>query len=82
MLTLDTPIKNIPRITASYAKKLENLHIKTVGDFFLHIPFRYEDYSEIIPISEISAGQTATVIGEITTSKTIRTWKRKMTITD
>ncbi|EKE18901.1 MAG: hypothetical protein ACD_9C00202G0001, partial [uncultured bacterium] len=56
--------------------------IENVEDFLLHFPFRYEDYSERILIDELSAGSTATVMGEVTQSKLIRTWKKKMLITE
>ena len=38
--------------------------------------------TERILIDNLAAGQTATVMGEITKSKLIRTWKKKMLITE
>ncbi len=82
MLTLETEIKNISRITPKYAKALKKLGIATAKDLLWHFPFRYDDYSLISPISQISHGQTVTVEGEITDSRTTRTWKRKMYLTE
>ena len=72
----------VPRIGEKYAAVLKKLNIETVEDFLLHFPFRYEDYSTRVNISDLTAGETATVMGEITQSKLIRTWKKKMLITE
>ncbi len=82
MLSIATPVKNISRVTPAAAKKLERLGIFTARDFLFHFPFRYENYSQTVPASEIHAGQTATVAGTITGAKTVRAWKRKMHITE
>ncbi len=82
MFTLETEIKNIPRIQPKYAKALKKLNVLTVRDLLFHFPFRYDDYSQISPISQVSVSQTITVEGEIIKSKTVRTWKRKMFVTE
>jgi len=82
MITLDTPIKSLPRIGEKYAKNLKKLNIETVRDLLFHFPFRYDDYSQISPISQIFLNQTVTIEGEITKSKTVRTWKRRMFVTE
>ncbi len=84
-LTMDikkTKIEAIPRISEKYAEILKKLNIETVEDFLLHFPFRYEDYSERIGIENLVVGEAATVMGEVSKSKLIRTWKKKMTITE
>lgn len=82
MLNLSNPILNLPRIQLKYQKALKKLGILTVKDLLWHFPFRYDDYSEIFPISQISHGQIVTIEGEITDSRTTRTWKRKMYLTE
>ncbi len=82
MITLETEIKNIPRVTPKYAKALKKLGIATVKDLLFHFPFRYDDYSLISPISQISLNQIVTIEGKIIESKTVRTWKRKMLVTE
>lgn len=78
----NTQLSNIPKISQKYAKTLAKMGIFTVQDLLFHFPFRYDDFSSNFSISEISNGQIATVQGEITKIKTIRTWKRKMYITE
>ena len=75
-------IGSIPRISEKYVEVLKKINVFTVGDFLFHFPFRYEDYSERIEIDALVAGQTATVMGEISQSKLVRTWKKKMMITE
>jgi ATP-dependent DNA helicase RecG len=82
MITLQTKLEKIPRIDIKYAKILQKLNLETVEDFLLHFPFRYEDYSERILISDLMAGESVTVMGEVTQSKLVRTWKKKMMITE
>ncbi|MEI8343652.1 MAG: ATP-dependent DNA helicase RecG [Candidatus Moraniibacteriota bacterium] len=75
-------IQTIPRINQKYGEILKKINVTTVGDFLFHFPFRYEDYSERIEIDCIIAGQSATIMGEISTSKLVRTWKKKIMITE
>lgn len=82
MNTLDKKIEAFPRIGKKYGDILRRLDIETLRDFLLHFPFRYEDYSERTHIDNVSAGTSVTLMGEITQSKLIRTWKKKMLITE
>jgi ATP-dependent DNA helicase RecG len=82
MVTLDTNLSALPRIGEKYLRKLKKLGVETVRDLFWHFPFRYDDYTRISKISNLSNGQTSTVVGKITDSKTTRTWKRRMFVTE
>lgn len=82
MLNLNQKIETLPRFSAKHVEALHKLGIKTVQDFLMHHPFRYEDYSQRIKIEDLIAGESATVMGEITQSKLVRTWKKKMMITE
>jgi len=81
-MNLSTPIEEIPRIGPQYQKKLKRLGIKTVQDILFHFPHRYEDFSNIIPISQVEEGKTICIQGKITDIKNIRIFKRRMTITE
>ncbi len=82
MPNLDSKISSTPRVNAKYANALGRLNIRTIRDLLLHFPFRYEDYSERIPIDELSKSQTATVMGTVVSAKLSRTWKKKMLIVE
>ena len=75
-------LEKLPRIGMKYGAILKKLNIETVEDFLLHFPFRYEDYSERVLIENLQEGETATVMGEVVQSKLVRTWKKKMMITE
>ncbi len=79
---LYSSIKNLPGIEAKYAKKLEQLGIKTARDFIYYFPFRYDDFSRIEKIINLKADETATIQGKITDIQNTRTWKRRMAITE
>ena len=81
-MNLSTPVSFVPRVGPQYQKRLKRMGIKTIGDLFFHFPHRYEDFSNIIPIAR--AGETEgtfCVQGKILEIKNIRTWKRRLTLT-
>lgn len=65
----NTPVKFLPLVGPAFARRLQKLEIKTVGDLLWHIPFRYEDYSLISKIGQVQPGETLTVIGNIFSSQ-------------
>jgi ATP-dependent DNA helicase RecG len=64
-LTLDTPVRFIPRVGPAMASKLETLGLLTVRDILFHIPFRYNDFSLTSPIARVQPGETVTVKGVV-----------------
>jgi len=83
-MNLSTLIEEIPRVGPQSQKKLKRLGIKTVGNLLFHFPHRYEDFSNLIPVSLASneIGKTICIQGKITGIKNIRIFKRRMTITE
>jgi len=77
-----TELKDIPKITPNYLKLLEKLELHTVEDLLLYFPFRYDDFSKTVPISEEYLDQTVTVQGKIVKSKLNRIFKRRMSIVE
>ena len=47
------------------ASVLESKGIRTVEDLLSYAPFRYEDRSNVKPISQLAPGETATVIAQV-----------------
>lgn len=80
--SLDTPIQNIKHIQPAYQKRLLKLGIKSLRDLFYHFPHRYDDFSKIIPISELKLNEVGTVQGRIARIKNIRTWRKKIYLTE
>jgi len=80
-MDLSTPVKKLNQIGPKYQKRLKKLDIKTIGDLVRHFPYRYEDFSKIIPIADIKLNQTACLKGEIVEIKNTRTWKKNIILT-
>jgi len=81
-MQLETPIQNIPRVGPVFLKRLKKMKIKTIEDLLFHFPHRYENFSNIRPISKIKANETCCLQGKVLDIKTSRTWKKKMFITE
>lgn len=73
MLFLSTPIKNLFMVGPTYIKRLKNLEINTVEDLLHHYPFRYDDFSKIIPIYQTQIGELVTIRGQVLTCQNIFT---------
>lgn len=56
--------------------------IKRVADLIFHFPSRYQDFSEIKPITDVGIGETVTVMGKILDIENTRTFKKRMNITE
>jgi ATP-dependent DNA helicase RecG len=82
MSNLYTPLSQISFIEKKYLKKLEKLGLETVRDFLYFFPNRYDDFSLAKKISDLKVDETATIEGKIKSIQNIRTWKKRMTITE
>ncbi len=60
-LTLESPVRYVPHIGPVMATRLQNLDIGTVRDLLYHVPFRYDDFSVVLPIAHIHPGETVTI---------------------
>jgi ATP-dependent DNA helicase RecG len=73
-------IQYIKGVGPHKAKLLKRLGISTVKDALYYLPYRYEDRSALKKITNLSYGQTETVIGTITSTKVIKTPGRNFSI--
>jgi ATP-dependent DNA helicase RecG len=65
VLELSTPIKFVKLVGERIAVELAKRGVETVEDLLYHLPFRYEDRLNPVPMSELKAGTMASVIGEV-----------------
>jgi len=77
-LTKDSLITEIKGIGPKQAQTFEKLNISTVKDLLFHIPFRYQDTSSIITISDFKERGEGTFLAEIE-KVTTTYFKRKIT---
>ncbi|HWW97627.1 MAG TPA: ATP-dependent DNA helicase RecG [Edaphobacter sp.] len=73
MLELSTPIKFVKRVGERVAVELAKRGVETVEDLLYHLPFRYEDRLNPVPMSALQAGTMASVIGEVRGSVLLQT---------
>ena len=79
---LETPLSETPWIPPGFLKKLQKLGLDTVRDLLWHFPVRYEDFSEIFSISDVSAGQTVTIRGTIEDAEMRHARRKRMTLVE
>ena len=65
MLELSTPVKFVKRVGERVAVELSKRGVETVEDLLYHLPFRYEDRLNPVPMGALQAGTMASVIGEV-----------------
>ena len=73
--SLDLPVTRLWGVGAGSAKLLERLGIRTVGDLLWHLPRRYKDYRNALPLGAVRAGGEQTVeavLGRISERRTAR----------
>ena len=74
------PIRFAKGVGPSRARLLEKLGVTTIEDALWFLPWRYEDWSVIVPIGSLEAGMKATVKGKVTSSRVRRTSRKGMVI--
>jgi len=82
VLTLQTSLSQIKGIAPRFLKQFERLEIVTIKDLLWHFPFRYEDFSEVVRISELEPGQQATIQGTVESIRLKRSFRRHFAIVE
>ncbi|KKS82660.1 MAG: ATP-dependent DNA helicase [Candidatus Wolfebacteria bacterium GW2011_GWC1_43_10] len=82
MLPFSTPLTEIKGIGPRIADKLAKLKLRTVKDVLYYFPFRYQDFSKISKIADLSEEQIATIYGKIEKVSIYRTPRRHMWIVE
>jgi len=73
VVELSTPVKFVKRVGERVAAALAQRGVETVEDLLYHLPFRYEDRLNPLPIRELKAGAMASIVGEVRGSVLLRT---------
>lgn len=67
---LNAPLTVITGVGPRNAQSLEKLGLRTLADLLYYFPRRYDDYSQLKPISHLMYGDEVTVIGTIQSTST------------
>ncbi len=62
---LDSDITAVRGVGAKQASRLEKLGVRTIRDMLYFFPRRYEDYSQLRPISRLEPDEDVTVIAKV-----------------
>src|SRR5437870_11760772 len=69
LMDRSTALTYIKGVGPGRAAMFEAKGLRTVEDLLSYFPFRYEDRSNMKPISQLAPGEMATVIAEVRTAK-------------
>lgn len=75
-MQLHDSVLTLPGIGPKKAEELLELEISTLGDLLNHIPFRYEDATEVVPLNQLEVGRLVTVEAEVLSVRAFRTRSR------
>jgi ATP-dependent DNA helicase RecG len=67
----DDSVSALPKIGPFFARKFENLGVRTIENLFYHVPSRYLDYSLVTTINKLHPDETATIHAKIVSVKNI-----------
>jgi len=81
-MDLTTKIKDLDKISASLAPKFKKLGLETVADLLFYFPFRYDDYSRLIKIKDITPNTLTTLRVKLELINSRRSFRRHMLITE
>ncbi|MHB9019319.1 MAG: ATP-dependent DNA helicase RecG [Minisyncoccota bacterium] len=81
-MDLNTELIKIDGIGPKFIPKLSKLNIKTVKDLLWHFPFRYDDFSKVIPIADLKSNQPATIQGIVKKIGLRRTFRQKLVLVE
>ncbi|MBI3943600.1 MAG: ATP-dependent DNA helicase RecG [Chloroflexi bacterium] len=62
---LHSSVNNITGVSDAYARRMARLGVRTVRDLLYLIPRRYDDFSNLLTISQLMYGQEVTIVGRV-----------------
>src|SRR3989344_5229722 len=81
-MDLSLSIEKLRNVGSRNLPRLHKLGIKNIKDLLWHLPVRYEDYAEIVPISNIEPGGKVSIQGEVIKIDNKRLFTRRLNITN
>ena len=82
MLTPDASILQLNSVGQTTAGRLKKLGLQTIQDLLFYFPWRYDNFGQTIPISDLQAGTTVNIVGRIDLISNKRSRQRRLAITE
>lgn len=79
---LHTPISALPDVGKKTAALFKKIGVITIHDALYYFPFRYEDFSTIVPIGNLDEGMSVTVRGQVELIANKRSFRSRKTVTE
>src|SRR5579859_1245972 len=79
--SLDSPVASLSKVKPADANRLSKLGIETIKDLLLTLPFDWEVYGAPKRIADLIDGESATVIGRISSSAAQVTSRKRVRLT-
>ena len=67
-IDLTTPLQYVKGVGPRRAADLAHVGLETVEDLLLRFPLRYENRADLVTVSALRPGRTATIAGEVLSS--------------
>ncbi len=82
MLKLTSSLNELPGVGKMTASILKKLGLENIHDLLFYFPFRYDDFSQQLKISQLKIGAKASVQGQIELIQNKKSPRRKLNITE
>ena len=79
--SLSSPVASLSKVKPADAKRLSKLGIETIRDLLLTLPFDWEIYGAPKLIADLGDGESATVVGRISSSAAQVTYRKHVRLT-
>jgi len=79
-MDLNSPVAALGPIAKRAASILKSVGVLTVKDLIFYFPYRYEDFSRRVPISQTREGESVTFVGTVEKVSSRRSFRRRMTL--
>ncbi len=79
---LDTPVTALPGVGARQRPRFERLGLSTLRDLLFHLPRRYEDTRDVVPVCQLTPGAVQTTRARVSGVRMHRSPRRGMVLVE
>src|SRR5947207_13090232 len=79
--SLNSPVASLSKVKPADARRLSKLDIETIRDLLMTLPFDWEMYGAPRRIADLGDGESATVVGKISSSAAQVTYRKRVRLT-
>lgn len=80
VLTLQSPCDGLKGVGEALAKRLAKMGLHTLHDVLWHLPFRYQDRTQVTPLARLSSGETVMIEAVVQSVNVVRGKRLMLTV--